>query len=136
MNPNKALNQYKSVGLNSALAHATPHQQILMLLNGALERIATAKGAIDNNNIELKGNSIGKAISIIGGLQASLTDLDNNEVSQNLDRLYTYMYETLMKANTHSSIDQLNEVAKLLIDIKNGWEQIPQEHHNTRAPDA
>ncbi len=136
MNPNRALNQYKSVGLNSALANATPHQQITMLLNGALERIATAKGAISNNESELKGNSISKAISIIGGLQASLVDLDNNEVAQNLDRLYTYMYETLMKANIESSLEKLDEVAKLLIEIKMGWEQIPAEHHNTQSPNA
>ncbi|MDF2181334.1 flagellar export chaperone FliS [Neptuniibacter sp. CAU 1671] len=136
MNPNRALNQYKSVGLNSALANATPHQQIAMLLNGALERIATAKGAINNKDAELKGNCISKAITIIGGLQASLVDIENNEVAQNLDRLYTYMYETLMKANIESSLEKLDEVAKLLIEIKTGWEQIPAEHHNTQSPNA
>ena len=136
MNPNRALNQYKSVGLNSALANATPHQQIAMLLNGALERIVTAKGAINNQDAELKGNCISKAITIIGGLQASLVDIENNEVAQNLDRLYTYMYETLMKANIESSLEKLDEVAKLLIEIKTGWEQIPAEHHNTQSPNA
>ena len=52
---NKASQAYQKVGLDSALANASPHQQVLMLLNGALERIATAKGAIERNDIALKG---------------------------------------------------------------------------------
>lgn len=134
MNPNHASKQYQAVSLNSALAHATPHQQVLMLLNGALGRIASAKGAIERNDIQMKGDSIGKAISIVGGLQASLVDTESNEISQNLDNLYAYMADQLLQANLHSSVDKLNEVNSLLLDIKTAWEQIPAEHHNTQSP--
>lgn len=134
MNRNFASQQYQKVGLNSALAHATPHQQILMLMNGVLERIATAKGAIERQNTELKGVSISKAISIIGGLQASLADIEGNEIAQNLDNMYVYMTQQLMHANLESSQDKLNEVTTLMLDIKSAWEQIPAEHHNTQSP--
>ena len=134
MNPNRASKQYQAVGLNSALAHATPHQQILMLLTGALERIASAKGAIERNDIQMKGDCIGKAISIVGGLQASLVDTESNEISQNLDNLYAYMADQLLQANLHSSVDKLNEVNSLILDIKSAWEQIPTEHHHTQSP--
>ncbi|MEH6578095.1 MAG: flagellar export chaperone FliS [Amphritea sp.] len=134
MNRHIASQQYQKVGLNSALAHATPHQQILMLMNGALERIATAKGAIDRQDIGLKGTSLSKAISIIGGLQASLADTDGNEIAQNLDNLYIYMADLLMQANIESSTDKLNEVTTLMLEVKSAWQQIPQEHHNTQSP--
>jgi len=133
MNMRRALDQYKSVDLNSLLANANPHQQVLMLLSGAIDRVSTAKGAIETGQTELKGTSISKAITIIGGLQAALEDLENNEVAQNLDRLYTYMYETLLKANLQSSTALLDEVKKLLLEIKTAWEQIPAGHHNTTS---
>lgn len=134
MNRNFASQQYQKVGLNSALAHATPHQQILMLMNGALERIATAKGAIEHKNTAQKGASISKAISIIGGLQASLADIEGNEIAQNLDNLYVYMTQLLMQANLESSQDKLNEVTTLMLEVKSAWEKIPAEHHNTQSP--
>ncbi|MBN0986808.1 flagellar export chaperone FliS [Amphritea pacifica] len=134
MNRNLASQQYQKIGLNSALAHATPHQQVLMLMNGALGSIATAKGAIERKNTELKGTSLSKAISIIGGLQASLADTESNEIAQNLDNLYIYMSSTLMKANIESSVEKLDEVTQLLLEIKSAWEKIPAEHHNTQSP--
>jgi len=134
MNRNFASQQYQKVGLNSALAHATPHQQILMLMNGALERIATAKGAIEHQNTAQKGASISKAISIIGGLQASLADIEGNEIAQNLDNLYVYMTQLLMQANLESSQDKLHEVTTLILEVNSAWEKIPAEHHNTQSP--
>lgn len=134
MNRNIASKQYQNVGLSSAIANATPHHQVLMLMNGALGQVAIAKGAIERNDIELKGATIGKAISIIGGLQAALVDTENNEIAQNLDSLYTYMSEQLLQANLHSSEAKLNEVNTLLLEIKSAWEKVPAEHHHTQSP--
>lgn len=131
---NKASQAYQKVGLDSALANASPHQQVLMLLNGALERIAAAKGAIERNDIALKGTSISNAISITGGLQASLSDTDTNEIAANLDELYTYIADLLMQANIESSTEKLNEVTSLFLEIKEAWQQIPAEHHFTQSP--
>jgi len=134
MNRNIASQQYQKVSLDSALAHATPHQQVLMLMNGALTSIATAKGAIERSDAELRGTSISKAISIVGGLQASLADTENNEIAQNLDNLYIYIADILLKANLDASEEKLNEATTLLLEIKSAWEQIPTEHHNTQSP--
>lgn len=134
MNRNIASQQYQKVSLDSALAHATPHQQVLMLMNGALTSIATAKGAIERSDAELRGTSISKAISIVGGLQASLADTENNEIAQNLDNLYIYIADILLKANLDASEEKLNEATTLLLEIKSAWEQIPAEHHNTQSP--
>jgi flagellar protein FliS len=40
-----ALNLYKSVDVQGGVTDATPHQLIGMLLSGALDRVAAAKGA-------------------------------------------------------------------------------------------
>jgi flagellar protein FliS len=44
------------------------------------------------------------------------------------------MADQLLQANLNSSLDKLNEVNSLLLDIKSAWEQIPAEHHHTQSP--
>ena len=65
MNQMTALDQYKAVGVQSGMTDATPHQMITMLLDGALDRIASAKGAIARNEVARKGELLGSAIAII-----------------------------------------------------------------------
>jgi flagellar protein FliS len=94
-------------------------------MNGAIERIAQAKGAIQHENVKQKGEYIGKAISIIGGLDGCLDHSQPGELSQNLSGLYEYMIISLTQANMGDDIAKLNETTALLMQIKSAWEQIP-----------
>jgi len=128
MYKNNAASKYQTVNIETTVMNASPHKLIEMLLDGALKKINLAKGFIKCKNIEAKGESISAAIAIVGGLQQSL-DLDSGEeVATNLFMLYDYMNVKLVEANTLNDIDILNEVAKLIIEIKSGWDQIPEEY--------
>lgn len=127
MNQMRALDQYKSIGVQSKMTDATPHQMITMLLDGALDRIAIAKGAIDRNEVARKGEAIGRAIAIIDSMRASLDYENGGEISVNLGSLYDYMESQLVEANTTSNKEMLDEVSNLLKEIKAGWESIPLE---------
>lgn len=132
MNARSALNQYRNMGLHSNVMEASPHRLIQMLMEGALERLATAKGCITRGDIAEKGSLISGAISIIGGLQASL-DMDaGGEIAANLDALYEYMNGRLLKANASNDVELLDEVARLLLEIKSGWDAIPDAIKNAR----
>ena len=61
---NTGVNAYQSVGAGGAVGGATREQLVQMLLDGALTRIATAKGHIQRGEAAQKGEQIGKAISI------------------------------------------------------------------------
>jgi flagellar protein FliS len=56
-----------------------------MLMEGALERIAIAKGCIQRQDIAAKGEQIGKAVDIIGGLREGLNQEAGGEIAANLD---------------------------------------------------
>ncbi len=121
------LKQYQSTKTQSGVVGASPHRLIQMLFEGALEKIAIAKGFMDRKNIEQKGKHISWAIRIIGGLQNSLNMDIGSDLSKNLDNLYEYMTVTLVEANAENSIEKLDEVTRLLTNIKEGWDGIEAE---------
>jgi flagellar protein FliS len=124
-----SLRSYRKVSLESEIAVASPHRIIQMMFEGALQRIAQAKYAIQQKNHAQKGENIGKAISIIAGLSGSL-DMDaGTEISANLDSLYEYMLRRLSEANVANDVEMLEEVSALLRTIKEGWDAIPQDMH-------
>ena len=124
MNPMLALRQYQKVNGVAQTSEASPHRLVQMLMQGGLDRIAQAKGAMARNDIAQRGILIGKAIGIVGGLREGL-DLENHAESlAEVDSLYAYMSKRLVEANVQNDPEILNEVARLLITVKEGWDAI------------
>lgn len=119
-----ALAQYKKINTESALEGASPHQLIQMLINGALDRLSQARGAMQRKDTAQKGLLIGKAVSILGGLQDSLDKSADEQIAENLDNLYDYMQRRLLEANLKNDVSMLDEVSGLLNTIKEGWDAI------------
>lgn len=124
MNYTSAARHYQQVNIQSSVADANPHRLIQMLFEGALQRIAEAKGAIQRNDIALRGEKISKAINIVQGLQGSLSDSEGGELTGNLDQLYDYIVRQLISANRHAQSEKLDECARLLAEIKTAWDGI------------
>ena len=122
-----ALSQYNSVSVNSGVEDATPHRLVQMLMEGALDKIATAKGHMLHNEPAEKGRFISWAISIVSGLQSSLDMEAGGELSRNLDDLYDYMVRRLGEAGASNDPTILDEVSSLLLEVKSAWDVIPSE---------
>lgn len=126
MNAYAAMKQYQTVNVNAQVSEADPHRLIQMLMEGALQRIAQARGALQHGNVPLKGEQIGKALGIVGGLRDSLNVDQGGELAANLDRLYAFMQQRLSEANLKNDAAMLDEVSELLREIKAGWDGIRQ----------
>lgn len=124
MNAMAALRQYQTVNTQTQLTDADPHRLIQMLMDGGLSRLAQAKGAMQYGQLAAKGELIGKAIGIIGGLRDGLNFAQGGEIAVNLDRLYEYMISRLVKANRDNDVVLIDEVAGLLRNVKSGWDAI------------
>lgn len=127
MPANQALDMYKQVGTHVGVATADPHRLITLLYEGALERIAVAKGALQRGEIAFKGQKIGEAINILDGLLASLDQEKGGELAQNLEELYLYMQRRLLEANLNNDIVILDEISGLVESIKNAWVSISDQ---------
>lgn len=125
MNATAAIKSYAKIGVESGVTAADPHKLIAMLYQGALLAIANAKNGIMRKDISAKGVAISKAIAIIDeGLSASLDKKVGGPLAQNLSALYEYMCTRLAAANLKNDTAALDEVARLLADLKEAWENI------------
>lgn len=119
------LQAYKKVSNDAALQEADCHQVILMLMRGALERMAQAKGAIERREIAVKHDRINKAIGILNGLQDGLDFAENPDIARNFFELYDYMVRRLIDAGAEMSVGPIDECMGLLAPIADAWANIP-----------
>lgn len=133
MQNSAAMNQYKQVGVQAAVGNADPHTLIQMLIDGAIQRLNTAKMHMAQNNIALKGESLSKAISIIDGLRTSLDMKKGGDIAKNLESLYDYMQRQLLAANVDNKVENIDEVLSLMNEIRAGWVGIPQDVRDSKS---
>jgi flagellar protein FliS len=118
----RGVNAYANVGLETGIASASPHKLIVMLYDGALVALLSAKTNLAANNIAAKGTAISKAITIIdNGLRASLDKDAGGDIAANLDALYDYMSRRLLHANLKNDVPAIDEVHRLLADLREAW---------------
>src|SRR5690606_3731393 len=125
----QAIECYGRNAVESEVNYASPHRIIQMLMEGALSKIATAKGCIARNDIAEKSRQITWGMNIIQGLRTSLDAQKGGDVAANLDSLYEYMGRRLLEANVTNDVAILDEVSSLLMEVKAGWDNIPSEFH-------
>jgi flagellar protein FliS len=123
-----AAQSYAKVGVETGVAAADPHRLILMLFDGALLAVAKAGSAMEQKKIAEKGQVISHAIDIIAnGLKASLNFSAGDELANRLAALYDYMCNRLLHANLKNDPAALNEVGRLLAELRSAWAEIAQD---------
>ncbi|MEP4890001.1 MAG: flagellar export chaperone FliS [Aliiglaciecola sp.] len=123
----KGINAYKKGNLKQDVASADPHKITLMLMQGALDRMAYGKGCIERKDFEGKSDHLSRVSAILMNLRDTL-DLDiGSEVSQNLFNLYDYMIQRVTDANIQNDLNIMDEVINLMLPIKNAWASIPED---------
>ena len=118
---------YQNAGAHGGVSAANPHGLILMLMNGAIERVTKARGCVVNQSYAEKSVLIHRAVAIIDELRNCLQLKSGNEIAANLDKLYDYMCRQLMKANMDNTTAQLDEVSTLMHQLRDAWQQIPKD---------
>jgi len=127
MIPQHAINAYAQVSLETAVATASPHKLVLMLYDGAIDSIRSAKMYLQQQHMGGKASRISKALAIIDELDATLNHEAGGEIAANLAALYEYMTHRLVMANVDNRMEDLEAVERILIDLRGGWAEIPPE---------
>ncbi|SFF68071.1 flagellar protein FliS [Halobacillus alkaliphilus] len=107
---------------NNSVETASQGELTLMLYNGCLKFIKTAKKAIENHEIERKNTNIQKAQKIIRELMVTMDQ--DYEVAKDIMPLYDYMNRRLMEANITNDLEILEEVQGLTEEFRDTWKEV------------
>lgn len=130
-----AANAYASVGLETGVIAANPHQLIVMLYEGAELAVRMAIRHMNEGDLIKKSAAITKASTIIlEGLRAALDIRQGGKLAMQLDALYDYMAKRLMLAHLKNQTEPLEEVLGLLRELHASWKQIGVTDQTTPVP--
>jgi len=127
------LDAYQHAATEARAASASPQELVLMLIDGLLDEIARADGHMRARNFERKGQSIGKCIQILGGLDTALDMENGGETAANLHRLYDYCGRQLFEASLRNEVEGLRAVERIIGNLREGWQTLA---HNASVPGA
>jgi flagellar protein FliS len=121
----RSANTYKTIGLETSILGASPHQLVSLLFDALKLSLATAKEAILSGDITTKGRAIGKAVRILEeGLKAGLNVNRGGEIAVNLRTVYDICILRLTEANFRNDAAIIDEVIHLINPVCDGWQQI------------
>lgn len=111
---------YRDAHVGSAHG-ASPHSVVAMLLDGALARLAAARGHIERGEVSAKAEGLSRALAIVEALRLALDHTRGGEVAGNLEALYEYVSLRITEGNLHNSTRALDEAASLLVEVRSAW---------------
>jgi flagellar protein FliS len=108
----------------------SPVKLVALLLDEAIACCLTAAVAAENDNIALKGQSLGKAMAIIdAGLLDVLNYEKGGEIATNMAKVYNYCLQKLASSNIDGDYAAMRECAGLLTQIREGWRAAETSEH-------
>jgi flagellar secretion chaperone FliS len=133
---NSKLATYQSVSVHGSVAGADPHRLVLMLMDGVLERLVSARACMERGEVARKAQLLHNCTTLIAELRCSLNMKDGQELARNLSDLYDYMTRQLLRANAENKPEIIREVASLLAEVRGAWVAIGPEIRGSRAAAA
>lgn len=106
-----------------AIQSASREKLLLMFYEAAIKNVKKALLALEQKNIKEKCESIGKACDIILELNHTLNHEVEKNLSQNLEQLYMFMMDLLIRANANNDQKALKDVLKILDNLYRAWSE-------------
>ena len=116
---NNPYDSYKETQIKTA----NQGKLIIMLYDGAIKFLKNAKEALTKNEIEEAHNKITRAQDIIMELLLSL-NMEAGDIALKLYNLYLYMNKRLMESNVYKTLEPLEEVLAMLVELREVWGQV------------
>ena len=118
------LTQYARQYQQTQVMTSSRVQIVVLLYDAAIQSIELARAGIESNNVKEKGRFLGRAISIIGELNSTLDFEQGGEIARSLHRLYDYMLNELVAANSRNNARHLDGPLRCLMTLREGWREI------------
>ena len=123
------INQYRKNAVNSA----SPLKLVVMLYDGCLRFINTARKSMLEGDIYSQNHNLQKAQNIVTELLSTLDADQGGDVAQNLTTLYNYVYDRLVHANINNDVEALDQAYKVMEDLGTAWSELERNGYSTEA---
>lgn len=110
-----ACEAYKKQGVMTA----SPIELVVMLYDGCLRQLRTAKMSILNDNYQDANKALQKAQDIVTELSSSLDC--RLGISQQLMRIYDYVSWKMREINASKDAGEIDEIAGLMSELRDSW---------------
>lgn len=109
--------------LATKISTASPEQILLMLYDGAIRFNQNARDLLAGGRSLQALEPMGRTLAIVQELQASLSPKKAPDLCANLDRLYLYMQDQILKAQAAKDPLPLREVGRILKQLRDTWDE-------------
>jgi flagellar secretion chaperone FliS len=107
--------------LQAEVQSRTPLELVVMLYDGALRFCTEARDAITQKDVARRGRAISRAMAIVSELHCTLDMEAGGDVAQSLDKLYSFVRDRLMDASIRQDVRSIDEAARVLTTLREGW---------------
>ncbi len=115
----------------TSVTTASKEKILLMLYEAAIKNLKLSKIAIEKKKISDKCTYITKAHDIISELSNTLDHSKGPEVTEQLESLYSFCINQLIKANMENDPQIIDTVLKVMTTLYEGWVAAVEELKKT-----
>ncbi|HXT71058.1 MAG TPA: flagellar export chaperone FliS [Vicinamibacterales bacterium] len=120
MTPNRSVQSYKQTQTNSS----SPLELVVLLYDGAIKFMGEARSAAERRDIRARRQSLDRALAIVAELQGTLNLDGGGDLAKELDRLYNYITDCLMRGAMNNDARAIGEAQRLFENLREGWRGI------------
>ena len=126
MNYNASMKQYINDDIAGKTSSLNAHKILEEVLKDLKKNMETLAYSIDNEPTisSIKSNSFSKSLTAIYILQSSLNFEKGKEIAENLNSIYEFCKEGIMKGFTKRNSQLIYDAIPPIEEILDGWRQI------------
>ncbi|MEA2458973.1 MAG: flagellar secretion chaperone FliS [Thermoleophilaceae bacterium] len=108
---------------DSAILTAPPERLVVMLYDGANRFLLQGAAAMRAGDLTVSNEKMRRAEAIVQELRGTL-DMSAGQVAVNLDSIYSFCQRLLLEARLKRDPEKIEEVARLLRELRDAWDQV------------
>jgi flagellar protein FliS len=123
MKNRKMMHAYANSEREAAVESDNPHALIAVMYDELLRSMNSFYANLEKNSadLELRGKSMSRSLTIIYALQSSLNFEAGGEIAENLFRLYEYARQQLLASAKSEESEGIKGAIDSLAEIRDAW---------------
>ena len=131
----RGTNEPAKAYLRNKILNASPMERVMILYEGAIASCLRARDRFDARRRTETCDALVRAQSMIRELRNAL-DMSRGEIASGLYRLYSYMIQRLIEANVQRKRENIDQVIRMLTELKQTWTEALSKHGGEAALDG